>query len=146
MVYRKSVVATLILALALSSACASVSLKDRITSGVQATNVVVNTAQSAEEAVRTSGVVESWTPERYRGFNAALVRYYDSMNIVIDLLVTWRAGDPPPANLEAQLNVAKESIEALIKTLPPSGLDSVLSNAQTAVRGIIDLLAIIREN
>lgn len=125
-----------------ASGCAT-SAKQRVVTGLQGVNKTVDTIRTAEMSTFDAGIVQDLTPERHKAFHAGLVKYYDAEIKIVELLQAWRSGEAPPAGLAQQLRIARDALTEVSKALPPSGMQTVVTNALAATTSLIQALAII---
>jgi hypothetical protein len=124
----------------LISAC-SASIKTQAVKGTQAAHAAVGSAQDTEIRLWASSEIPNYLEADRRAFHGALVKYFDAEAKVILALQTWRAGDPPPADLSAGLKALDEAI-ALLRKVGPAALAPVLTyieSGSAALQGVLTL-------
>lgn len=136
---RTSRLLVLTLAVALSAACSAVHLKDTVTRGTQTAHTLASSAQDAEIAAYQAGLA-GITPDQHKNFHGAFVAYWDAEIQIVELLKTWRAGDPPPVGLRAQLVIASESLQAVREHVPWQGAQTLTTALVSAVDAMLQLI------
>lgn len=130
-----------IAAAALAAGCASVPLKQQISASHQAVHQAIVTLDDAERqlcgpapaapshcAAATAAAV-GLTDARHQAISAALVKAFDADAKAGRAIVAWRAGDPPPADVQQLLTDAQDALGA-VQAITDT---SLVQKAQTLV-------------
>lgn len=123
----------LALALVLLSACAHFGIKQKATVTLQGVHAVLSEAQDFERLAYASGSIANLTAERHAQFSLFFAGAFDAEIKAAEALKVWRAGDPPPSNLDELMMNVREAL-TVAQTLTAGGAtDGVLSRLHQAI-------------
>jgi hypothetical protein len=110
----------IIILLAVSIACASVPLKQRLVLSSQTVETVLGAAQDFERTAFQNSTIPGLDQAKHQAFAAALSKAFDAQIKLGTVLIAWHSGDPVPASL-AELTMDVDEAFAVAQSLLPSG-------------------------
>jgi hypothetical protein len=114
-------VQTLVLALALASACASLPLKQRGVTGLQVTHVALSNAQDFERQAYAAQTIPGLTAEKHQAIARIFSKAFDDETTAGAALRAWQAGQPVPTSLAALQADADQALAAVGQIVPQAG-------------------------
>lgn len=127
------------------SACASVPVKQRAVTSLQASETALASAHDLEmglcyakpadlgsHCTAPAAAAAGLTDQRHVALEHAFELAFDAESKAALVLLTWKAGDPPPATLSEYQSII-QTILTLAQQLLPPGATDFIAKAQLAV-------------